>query len=110
MTKTKTSYAPRDEWRGQHVHVQLEDGRWQEVHGVRGARLERELSPAEKIERTMTGAGRRLTSWLRALGPRRQLLGLEPTAPAPYRPHNRARMAKRRARRHMVARSRRANR
>lgn len=58
----------------------------------------------------ITGAGRRLTSWLRALGPRRALLGLEPAAPAPYRPHNRARMAKRRARRHMVARSRRANR
>lgn len=60
--------------------------------------------------RLMTGAGRRLTSWLRALGPRRQLLGLEPAAPAPYRPHNRARMAQRRARRHMVQASRRANR
>lgn len=92
-TKTRTTYAPTREWRGQAVQA----------------------SPAARpglaaLERSITGAGRRLSSWLRALGPRRALLGLEPAAPAPYRPHNRARMAQRRARRHMVQASRRANR
>ena len=66
--------------------------------------------PAMLSPGRITGAVRRLVEWLGKLGPRRQLLGLEPAAPAPYRPHNRARMAQRRARRHMVQASRRANR
>ena len=85
MTKTKTTYAPRSQWRGQHVSGQL--------------------------HRTMTAAGRRLTSWLDKLAPERQVtLGLlEPEKP-PHRPHNRARARARKARRHMVQASRRANR
>ena len=93
MTKTKTTYAPAREW---HRGVQASAGTHTGGDVIDLGRI--------------TGAGRRLTSWLRALGPRRQLLGLEPAAPAPYRPHNRARMAQRRARRHMVQASRRANR
>lgn len=62
------------------------------------------------LEQAMTGAGRKLTSWLQALGPRRHALGLPAAEPAPYRPHNRRRAAARRTHRRMVAASRRANR
>jgi hypothetical protein len=93
MTTTKTTYAPPREW---HRGVQASAG----THGGR------DVIDLGRI----TGAGRRLASWLQGLGPRRQMLGLAPATPAPYRPNARALARARKARRHTVQASRRANR
>ena len=71
-------------------------------------RVKREMTI---LQRVMTTAGRRLTEWMQRLEPERRLtLGLTPPEPAPYLPNNRARVARRKARRHIVQASRRVNR
>lgn len=92
------------------LSVQQPDGRWQQIRGVQASAGTHNAGGAVDLGR-VTAAGNRLVSWLRGMRPHRQLeLGLTRPEPAPYRPNNRARMARRRTQRRIVSASRRANR